>query len=186
MKKILFVLLILLVSALPLAAMEIGGKQMPDSATEAGQQLILNGAGLRSKLFFKIYAGGLYLPESSRDPAAIINADTTMMVRMHFIYDGVSAKKLQNGWKEGFALTAPAAGEALQREMTAFINLFDREAKEDDVYDIIWQQGKGMEVRLNGKVIGSIAGLDLKKALFAIWLGDKPVDKDLKKGMVGK
>ena len=186
MKRFLFVLLVLLVSAVPLSAMEIGGKQLPDSVTEAGQKLILNGAGLRSKLFFKIYAGALYLPAPSHDPAEIINADTSMMVRMHFIYDGVSAEKLQNGWKEGFALTAPKADAALQQSMTDFISLFDREAKEDDIYDILWQQGKGLEIRFNGKTIGSLTGIELKKALFGIWFGPKPVDKNLKEGMVGK
>jgi hypothetical protein len=31
-----------------------------------------------------------------------------------------------------------------------------------------------------------IQGVDFKKALFSIWLGDQPADKNLKKGMLGK
>ncbi|NCC94223.1 MAG: hypothetical protein EOM10_13225, partial [Opitutae bacterium] len=34
-------------------------------------------------------------------------------------------------------------------------------------------------------VLGSIPGLDLKKALFAIWLGDVPAQESLKKSLLG-
>ncbi len=186
MKGYLFVCLLLFTFVVPAAALELGGVSLPDTATVQGKQLQLNGAGLRTKFFFKIYAGGLYLEKASHDAAAIIVADEPMLVRMHFIYDGVSAEKLQDGWKEGFALTAPDAGENLEQAFSTFIALFNEEAKENDVYDISWLPGKGVEVSFNGKFQGEISGLDFKKALFAIWLGDKPVDSDLKEGMLGR
>jgi len=34
--------------------------------------------------------------------------------------------------------------------------------------------------------MGTVKGLDFKKALFAIWLGKKPADSGLKDGMLGK
>jgi hypothetical protein len=37
----------------------------------------------------------------------------------------------------------------------------------------------------NGKMLGTIEGLEFKKALFGIWLGNNPADKDLKAGMLG-
>ena len=170
----------------PVSALEIGGVQLPDSVHVAGQKLSLNGAGLRTKMFFKIYAGGLYLTTPMQDAQAIISADEPMLVRMHFIYDGVNAEKLQNGWKEGFALTVPDADGNLQQAIDAFIGLFNEQAKKNDVYDISWIPGKGMQIRFNGKVQGEISGLDLKKGLFAIWLGKDPVDDDLKEGMLGR
>jgi len=179
----LLVLLFLVTSA---SALEIGGVKLPDSVKVAGETLSLNGAGLRTKLFFKIYAGGLYLTAPCRHAATVINADEPMRVRMHFIYDGVSAEKLQEGWKDGFALTAPDADENLQQGMAAFIDLFNEAADENDVYDIDWLPGKGVEVSFNGNLQGVISGLDFKKALFAIWLGNKPVDADLKEGMLGQ
>ena len=176
----------LLSLAVPASALEISGVQLPDSVTVAGKQLQLNGAGLRTKLFFKIYAGGLYLAAPSNDAEAIIAANEPMLVRMHFIYDGVSGEKLQTGWKEGFQITAPAASEDLQVAMEAFIGFFNEEARENDIYDIAWLPGRGTEVSLNGNSLGVITGIDLKKALFAIWLGSDPVDDDLKEGMLGR
>jgi len=185
MKQVLILLLLLFVAS-PVSAREIGGVQLPDSVNLAGEKLVLNGAGLRTKLFFKIYAGGLYLAKPSQDAEAIINTDEPMLVRMYFIYDGVSAEKLREGWQDGFKLTAPDADEDLQQAMVAFTALFNAEAKENDVYDIAWLPGNGVEVRFNGKLQGEISGLDFKKALFAIWLGREPVDDDLKEGMLGK
>ena len=36
----------------------------------------------------------------------------------------------------------------------------------------------------NGKEVGVVEGLDFKKALFAIWLGEDPADDDLKEAML--
>ena len=44
----------------------------------------------------------------------------------------------------------------------------------------------GVIVNKNGKLLTTIRGLEFKKALFGIWLGEKPADKNLKKGMLGK
>jgi len=188
MKRLLVIFVVLLVvcTVSSAAALEIGGVELPASTAVAGKSLNLNGAGLRTKLFFKIYAGGLYLAAKSHDAKAIINAEEPMLVRMHFIYDGVSAKKLQNGWKEGFELTAPDAGGGLKAGIVTFVAMFSDEAKENDVYTISWQPNHGTDVSKNGSLLGTIKGLDFKKALFAIWLGKEPVDDDLKEGMLGK
>ncbi len=186
MMKSFLVVLFLLFFVSPASALELGGVQLPDSVNVAGQKLTLNGAGLRTKLFFKIYAGGLYLVKPLPDAQAIINADEPMLVRMHFIYDGVSAEKLQDGWKDGFALTVPDADENLEQAIVAFTTLFNEQAKKNDVYDISWLPGKGVEIRFNGKLQGEISSLDFKKGLFAIWFGKDPVDDDLKNGMLGR
>lgn len=186
--KYLFRLILIFTLLLPsfVSAKEIKGINLPDSIEAASTQLILNGVGLRSKFIFTVYAGGLYLTQLSQDESAIIKADVPMMIRMHFIYDGVSAEKLQTAWKDGFALTAPNADKALQEAMAAFTTMFTVEAKKNDIYDIIWLPGKGVEVRFNDKVLGMISGLDFKQALFGIWLGKQPVDAKLKEGMLGR
>ncbi len=90
MMKPVFLFLLLFCLVVPVSAMEIGGVQMPDTLKLDGENLVLNGAGLRTKFFFKIYAGGLYLPRPSADATAVIGADEPMLVRMHFIYAPLS------------------------------------------------------------------------------------------------
>ena len=43
-------------------AAEVGGVRLDDKASVGGKAVVLNGAGVRTKVFFKIYVGSLYLP----------------------------------------------------------------------------------------------------------------------------
>ena len=181
------VAVMLVCSNLPAAtAREIGGVQLPDTMELAGKTLPLNGAGLRTKFFFKIFAGGLYTQTPLHDGNDVINADSPMLIRLHFIFDGLSPEKLQNGWKEGFELTAPQATGELKQAITTYIAMFSDEIHENDIYDISWQPGHALDVVHNGKLLGTINLLDFKKALYAIWLGSEPVDDDFKEGLLGR
>ncbi|CAM2066922.1 Chalcone isomerase family protein [Sulfidibacter corallicola] len=170
-----------------LMAGKIGGVTLPDNMKIENQDLVLNGAGLRKKLFIKVYAGGLYVKAKSKDAAAVVKADEPMVVRMHFIYNGVSASKLTTAWNDGFKAATGGKTEPIQKHIDAFNALFTGEAKKNDVYDVIYVPGKGVELKVNGSSKGTVsAGIDFKQALFGIWLGDKPADSGLKKGMMGK
>lgn len=169
-----------------MSAEEIGGVRLPDSIEIDGVALLLNGAGIRTKFIFDVYAGGLYLRSPSHNGAAIIAADTPMLVRMHFIYDGIEPERMQKGWTKGFRRLAPNADKKLQQAMARFNGLFTVTVKENDIYDIGWIPGKGLEVRFNGRVLDVIDNFDLKKVLFTIWFGREPADTDLKEGMLGR
>jgi hypothetical protein len=170
----------------PAYALEIGGVALPETLDAGGKSLVLNGAGLRKKFFFKIYAGALYLPEKESDPGKIVPADEPMAVRMHFIYDGVSAEKLIETWNEGFEKTTGGRPGPLSDRIVAFNGLFTEEAGEGDVYDIVYTPSEGVRVVMNGRAAGTIQGLDFKTALFAIWLGEDPADDGLKREMLGR
>ena len=168
---------------------EIGGVTLPDTMTLAGTDLALNGAGLRKKLFIKVYAGGLYIKSKSKDATAIVAADEPMAIRMHFIYDGVSAEKLTGAWNDGFKAALGENQAAMQEKIDAFNALFTTDAKEDDVYDISYVPGSGTSVVINGNTVGTVESHEFKKAVFSIWLGKKVADGNLaalKKSMLGK
>ena len=167
---------------------EIGGVTLPDVLEIDNEKLLLNGAGLRKKLFIKVYAGGLYLKAKSSDAAAVIGADEAMAIRLHFIYDGVSPKKLTDAFSEGFENVLGSDLASLQKEIDAFNALFSKEAKSGDSYEIVYSAGVGITVRYNGETMGTVPGLAFKKAVFGIWLGDKFADgnlKSLKSGLIG-
>ncbi len=186
MRRLMLSLGLIVVLAIPASATEIGGVNMPDTMTVGEQQLMLNGAGLRKKLWIKVYAGGLYLKEPTSNSINIIQADEPMAVRMHFIYDGVSAQKLIDAWDEGFDAALKGDTSSIQAEIDQFNSLFTVEAKEGDIYDIVYLPEEGTRVSFNGKLVGVVPGLPFKQALFAIWLGKKPADDDLKDGMLGE
>jgi chalcone isomerase-like protein len=185
-RKTLIIIFFTLTIITPLQAKEISGVNMPDMITAGKEQLILNGAGLRKKYFVKVYAGGLYLRKKESDGKKIINADEPMAIRMQFIYDGVTGKELVDAWNEGFANATTGSLGSIKKSTDKFNSFFTEEARKGDIYDIVYAPGEGVNVYIKGKLMGTIMGPDFKKALFAIWLGEKPVDNSLKQGMLGK
>ncbi len=185
-KRLFIIILAVLIISPAAGAMQVAGVTLPDGLTAGKDKLILNGAGIRKKFFFKIYAGGLYLKQKNTDPDQIVNDDAPMAVRMHFIYDGVAAKKLIHGWNEGFDKATDGNIASIKTGIDKFNSFFTEEAKKNDVYDIIYVPNQGTSVYMKGKLKGTIGGLDFKKYLFSIWLGKKPADGNLKKGMLGK
>ena len=183
--RTLIILFFALTIILPVRAEEIGGVTLPDTLAVDDEQLVLNGAGLRKKLFIKVYAGGLYLKKKDKDAQRIIESDDPMAIRMHFIYDGVSSEKLISTWNEGFDKATGGNIAPIKESIAKFNSFFTEEAQKGDIYDILYNPAQGVAVNMKGKLMGTIKGLGFKKALFAVWLGKKPADKSLKKGMLG-
>ena len=181
------VCVVLLMSAVSAAAMELAGVTLPDTTTVTGTTLKLNGMGLRTKtmLKVKVYAAGLYLATPSRDAASIIAADEPKQVVMHFLYKKVEKDKLTEAWREGFANNSAAALSALRARLDEFCALWPDMAGGERAV-ITYLPGAGTRLEINGKEVGVIPGKDFADALFAVWLGTKPADAGLKEGILGK
>ncbi|MBU0986198.1 MAG: chalcone isomerase family protein [Proteobacteria bacterium] len=186
MKRLVFIALAILLVISTVDAKQVGDVILPDSLMAGQDFLLLNGAGFRKKIFIKVYAGGLYLKQKMSDARRIIDADEAMAIRMHFIYDGVSKEKLIDGWNEGFNNNTGGNIEPIKAEIEKFNAFFTEDARKNDVYDIIYVPGQGINVYIKGKQKGTVTGLDFKRAVFSIWLGEKPADASLKKKMLGE
>lgn len=187
MKNVLLIFLAVLSMNMVTAQTQVGNVTLPNSVNFGGQDLDLNGAGIRKKaMVLKLYSGGLYLNNKSSDAAAIVNADETMAIKLHITSGFVSSEAMSDAVRDGFDASMDGNTASLSTEIDKFITFFSDEIVEDNIFDITYQKGTGVVAYKNGKELGTIAGLDFKKALFGIWLGDDPADKKLKKGMLGK
>ena len=74
--------------------------------------------------------------------------------------------------------------EPLENEIESFKSAFSEPIKEKDTYTIAYSSDE-VTISKNGKKITSIQGMEFKKALFGIWLGEEPADENLKQGMLG-
>lgn len=185
-KRILIAMMVLLMAVSGAAAKEIGGKNLPESITAGKDTLVLNGAGVRVKWFMDIYAGGLYLKQKNQDPQAIINADEPMAIKMHTISGLMSDEKMETAYREGFEKALNGNTAPIQAKIEKFIAAHKGEINKDDVFDLVYVPGEGVSVYKNGRMITTIEGMDFKKPMFAIWLGEEPADSGLKTGMLGK
>ncbi len=156
----------------------------PPTITVDGRDLRLNGQGIRKKLIISVYAAALYTATPSGDPKVLIAADEPKRVIMHFLYK-VGADSINEAWRNGFAANSGPAMPALKERLERFTGLFTEEMRKGETIVLTYVPGKGTAVEVKGVAKGSIEGADFIKALVAVWLGDKPADAGLKKGLLG-
>jgi len=168
-------------------AVEVKGVNIADQVTqpESGKVLVLNGTGMRTKFFFDIYIGALYLAEKSSDAKIIIDSTTPKRVAMHFLREKIEKKKLTDGWNDAFDSTLDKETfSSLKIKIDEFNGFFPDIVKGDTVV-VDFIPGKGTAISINEQRKGIIPGDDFQRALLAIWLGDSPPNKALKDGMLG-
>ena len=149
-----------------------------------GQVLVLNGAGTRSKAFVQLYESGLYLAKPAREAKAIIVADEQMAIRVKIKSGFVSQSTLVSSLADGLRKSTNGDVASIQREAQQFRQFLKDEVRKNDIYDFVYMPPKGLFVIKNGQVKGSIPGIAFKKALFGIWLSDKPADAKLRQAML--
>jgi hypothetical protein len=177
--------LLLLAAGRPAAARVIAGVDVPPTATLGSEEVVLNGAGIRVKLFMKIYVGALYLKARQTSVDAVLSDPGAKRIVMNFLYKKVSTKKLVDGWNKGFTNNSTGAEvKALQDRITLFNAMFDTVYR-GDVIRLDYLPGTGTQVWINDTLKGTVAGEDFSRALLKIWLGPKPPDEDLKDAMLG-
>jgi len=147
--------------------------------------LVLNGAGIRSKFFFDLYVGGLYLKKKNSNALEVIETDEPMAITLHITSSLISSKKMMDATIEGFENSTKGNLKPIQKEIDKFVDVFKDEIKNGDIYDFIYRPNTGVQIYKNSKLSTTIKGLEFKKALFGIWLCDKPAQESLKKEMLG-
>ena len=164
----------------------IAGVDVTQSVTIEDKALVLNGAGIRKKLFIKVYVGSLYLTAKQTAVDKILADPGAKSIVMNFLYKELSNKKLVDGWNTGFSNNNSAKElKTLQERIIQFNALFTTVRKGDEIR-LDYLPGEGTKVNLNGTLKGTVPGDDFHRALLKIWLGDKPADANLKDDMLGK
>jgi len=180
----LFALAFALMAATCMAA-EVAGVKVDDKATVGGKELVLNGAGLRTRTIFKVYVAGLYLPAKTSDAANALSA-SARRIDLHLMRN-LSADQLlealNDGLKENNSEAELAAIKPQVSELAAIMKAF-KPVKEGDVVALEYADGV-TRVLLGGEAKGTIAGEPFNRALMKVWLGDHPVQSDLKKALLG-
>lgn len=167
------------------SAVEVGGVNIDEKASVGGQELVLNGAGVRSRVFIKVYVGSLYLPAKANAlPAVLAKAPRRIQLTvLRNLTADQLVDALVDGLKDNNSEAELAAVQAQVDQMVATMKAF-KEVKEKDVVTLDFANG-ATQIGLNGQAKTSIPGDAFNAALTKVWLGDKPVQADLKKAMLG-
>ena len=184
MKNILIALILALAVAGSAAAVEIAGIHPDQSVTVQGTQLQLNGSGIRKKFFVKVYVGSLYSARHFSSGAEALRDTGAKLIRMNFLHSKVEKEKIIEAFNEGIANNSPELIGS--PEAHKFLSLFTADFHRGDVVNLTLSADGSVSASHNGTLLGSVPSPRLARAVLAIYLGDKPADEGLKKGMLGK
>ena len=162
------------------------GVTIPRTIKFENKTLQLNGAGSRSKMWVEVYIQALYLSQLSQNSIEIINDNTEMSIRIEITSALVSSGKLTRAMNAGFEKSAGDNFNTLKPKMELLKSFLSDEITKGDVFELTYNPAdKSVWVIKNREFKGKVEGFEFKKVFFGIWLGDKPVDEDLKNSLLG-
>ena len=167
---------------------ELEGVKLEPTAQVAGAALQLNGAGLRTRAFFKVYVAALYLPKKATDAPSVLaqkGPRRVVITMLRSVDADTFAGALNDGLRDNHSEAQLAAMKPQIDALNSTLKAAG-EAKKGDVIHFEFTPDVGTRVSINGQAKGSaMAGEEFFTAVLRIWLGDKPVDGGLKKGLLG-
>ncbi len=171
----------------PSFAAEVEGVKLADKVQLGSSELTLNGAGVRTRVFFKVYVGALYLQKKANATDAVLADAGPKRIAMHVLRD-LTAEQLFSALKDGLGNNhSPEQLAKLEPQVKQLEDIFIavKAAKNGDVILLDYLPGAGTRVTVRGDDKGTIPGEEFNRALLRIWLGNQPVDASLKKAMLG-
>ncbi len=184
-RKLVVGLMMLILLPFQAKAREISGAVIPEKLERAGVAFVLNGAGIRSRFFMDIYVSALYLEDRSQDSEKILRDDMNKGIRLHIVSSFVDEDSLKSAIKEGFENATGGNTQPIRPQIERLMELMNEEVTKGDFFDFVYLPDSGLKIYKNDTFLEDIKGLNFKRAFFGIWLGDDPVDDDLKEEMLG-
>jgi len=169
-------------------AVEVAGIKLEDATKVGGKDLVLNGAGIRVKVIFKVYALGMYLNEKKTKASDVLTAQGPKRFKIVMMRE-LTGEEVGSSFMAALDKNLDGAEKTkLASELQKFSETFKTlpGVKKGDVIVGDWLPGTGTVLTLNGKPMTEAMPEPLfYTALLRIWLGDKPADSDLKLALLG-
>ena len=168
-----------------LSNLSLNAADIPKNIEFQGINLTLNGQGTRVVFFMKVYEGSLYLESKSSSADQIINNNSPMAIRIDVTSDLVTADAMKKALSEGLAKSTNNNTGPISNEIDQLASSFNSDVASGDYYEFIFIPEIGTHVTKNNELVEVIPGFDFKKAFFGIFLSNNPIQKNLKKAMLG-
>ena len=133
----------------------------------------------------KVYEGSLFLETKNSNAEEIVNLDAPMAIRIDVISNMVTADAMKKALGEGLEKSTGNNTDLISKEIIQLSSSFDSDVSSGDNYEFIYLPDLGTHVLKNSELVELIKGMNFKKAFFGIFLSDNPIQKNLKKAMLG-
>jgi hypothetical protein len=184
MKRYIWIGMIVLFTLPLFGNTEIAGVNVKEKLSFDGVDYRLNGAGIRKKLVLKLYVGSLYTEKKVKAESEILKGPAAAVIRLDIISGLITSELMAETIEEGFDKAMSGNTAPLRNEIDDFIAVFDEEIEKGDQFTFISMPGTGVKAYKGEKLLTEIKDDRFREVLFAIWLGDDPADKKLKKAML--
>ncbi len=169
------------------SALEVGGINFAPQVEVNGSKLELNGAGVRYKAVFKVYAAGLYVGRKAGSLDDILKAPGPKRMSITMLRD-IDAAELGKLFSRGMEDNMDrAAFVQLIPGIMRMSQIFSDHKKlmAGDSFTLDWVPGQGLSIAVKGKVQGApFKEPEFFAALLGIWLGRQPADWQLKNALL--
>jgi hypothetical protein len=159
-------------------ATEIEGVSFDERMTVAERVLVLQSVGLlRYRIFFKGYVAALYLGEGTPLEDVLENVPKRLELEYFWSIDGDKFGPVAKS-----ALERNLDAESFERLRPRIERLHEKyqDVKPGDRYALTYLPEEGTELSKNGVRLALVPGEDFARAYFGIWLGEAPLDRDLR------
>ena len=185
LKPLLAVFLVFLVLAAvprPARALTVEGVTFaPEVRIGAATVALRNAALLRYLVVIKAYVAALYLPADVAPEQALANVPKRLEISYLVAIRGEDFDK---GAAPVLRRNLPTGELDRLQERLDRLNAAYRDVKPGDRYALSYDPARGTELSLNGTPLVTIEGADFAAAYFGVWLGQEPIDADLKKTLL--
>lgn len=185
MKTLLTLVLSIAISSISFSQIPVGRTVMEYEVNYGDDNLKMNGAGTRNMLFIELYSAGLYLKDRSNDAIATAFENESMAIRIKITSKLIKRETMIKAIEEGFEKATDGNTMPLKERINKISEYYAKPINKGDLLELVYIKDKGVHCYYNNDLYGIIEGQDFKFALFKIWLGDDPVNTDLKKKMMG-
>lgn len=173
----------------PAGAATLEGENFADQVRLDGQDLPLNGLGVRAVFIFKAYVAALYLPQRASQPQEALRQDGPKRLQLRMLME-IGAPDIKKALIDGMRKNVDdAQWAAMQERVERFGRTIDAlgVARRGDSITLDYLPARGLQLAINDAARGEpIAGADFYRALLAIFVGDEPVDTRLRAGLLGQ
>lgn len=159
--------------------------QMPSVVQQNGHPLVLNGMAVRDASIFHVdvYVGGLYLEQPTRDVSSVVESEQRKRLVLRFVH-GVGRNDVVRAFRWGLDTNVADERRRFEGDIAALERLLVGVRNGDEVtFD--YEPGRGITMRVNGRLHGRIANSAFAKPLLMVFVGPHGTNSELRAGLVG-
>ncbi len=169
-----------LAAAAPAHARTIEGVDYPESTSAAGASVNLIGVGIRTKWMTNVYAMGVYSATAKKASGHIVQADEPKLLWLHMLR-GIGGDKMRDAIDDGLEKNTSEAERAkLQADIDRVKAAFPASIAKGLVIQFAYSPAKGTTLKIGGADKVNVPGKAFMVAMWSIWFGGRPADKDLR------